>query len=138
MSCYRLIERTPPRRLLAELGVSDEDFASLSEEVVFKEDFSESNEFSSLVISRFATCTQFGKKNSSRLAFEPVDQGILACRQADSGWYPLALFDYNNTNCYSFKDSFALRTLEKVYGTIQSLIGKRRANDISVINHAVL
>ncbi|XP_004525699.1 serine protease nudel isoform X2 [Ceratitis capitata] len=122
MSCYRLIERTPPRRLLAELGVSDEDFASLSEEVVFKEDFSESNEFSSLAISRFATCTQFGKKNSSRLAFEPVDQGILACRQADSGWYPLALFDYNNTNCYSFKDSFALRTLEKVYGTIQSLI----------------
>lgn len=104
--------------------MSDEDFASLSEEIALNEDFDNSNDSMGSTISRFTTCTQFGKKGVSHTAVEPVDQGILACRQSDSGWFPMALFDYNNTNCYSFKDSFALRTLEKVYGAIQKLIGR--------------
>ncbi|XP_053955273.1 serine protease nudel isoform X2 [Anastrepha ludens] len=122
MSCYRLVERKPPTKLLNVLDVSEEDFSSLSEEIMLKEAFEETSDTLGSSMSRFTTCTQFGKKNISRTTFEPVDQGILACKQTDTGWYPIALFDYNNTNCYSFKDSFALRTLEKVYGAIQSLI----------------
>ncbi|XP_017468639.1 PREDICTED: serine protease nudel [Rhagoletis zephyria] len=122
MSCYRLVERKPPQQVLNELSVSEEDVASLSEEVVLKEAFLDGNDTLGSTISRFTTCTQFGRKNFSRTALDPIDQGILACRQSDTGWYPMALFDYNNTNCYSFKDSIALRTLEKVHGTIQALI----------------
>ncbi|XP_018802271.1 PREDICTED: serine protease nudel [Bactrocera latifrons] len=122
-SCFRLIEHKPPRELIG-LGLSDEDFASLSEEL--KEDLDKNNDSTGSTISRFTTCTQFGKKNISRTALEPVDQGILSCRKTDSGWFPLALFDYNNTNCYSFKDSFALRTLERVYGEMQKLIDQSK------------
>lgn len=124
ISCFRLVEHKPPQQLIEGLGLHDEDFASLSEEIVLKEDLDKNNDSMGSLISRFTICTQFGKKNVSHTALEPVDQGILACRQSDSGWFPLALFDYNNTNCYSFKDSFALRTLGKVYGAMQKLIGR--------------
>ncbi|XP_067643607.1 serine protease nudel isoform X1 [Eurosta solidaginis] len=128
MSCYRLVERKPPKDLIDELGVSDEDFINLSDEVTLREalDDNDGDGIDALgkAISRFTTCTQFGKKNISRTALEPVDQGILACRETNTGWYPMALFDYNNTNCDSFKDALALRSLEKVYGTIQNIIDK--------------
>ncbi|XP_011186210.3 serine protease nudel [Zeugodacus cucurbitae] len=126
ISCFRLVERKPSRQLIDGLGLSDEDFASLSEEIMLREDLDTSMDSMGSTISRFTTCTQFGKKNVSRTALEPVDQGILACRQSDSGWFPLALFDYNNTNCYSFKDSFALRTLEKAYSAMQQLIDQSK------------
>ncbi|XP_046808532.1 serine protease nudel [Lucilia cuprina] len=124
MGCYRLIEKIPPMKLLRETSVSAEDVANISEEVTIRDSHSsEENE----VISKYTTCTQFGNKHwVNGTGLEPIDQGILVCRSNDTGWYPNALFSYNNTNCNSFKQAFAMRTLDEAYKAIHEILETSR------------
>ncbi|XP_059216727.1 serine protease nudel [Stomoxys calcitrans] len=119
MSCYRLIEKMPSVKLLRESEVSSEDLINVSEEIVLRdnEDATENQ-----AISVFTSCSQFGSRQANASGIEPIDQGISVCRNNDSGWYPNAMFSYNNTNCYSFKQSFSIRTLEDAYKGIQDVI----------------
>lgn len=122
IGCYRLIEKTPPKKLLRETSLSAEDVVNISEEVTIRDSqSSEENE----VVSKYTTCTQFGSKHVNATGIEPIDQGILVCRSNDTGWYPNALFSYNNTNCNSFKHPFAMRTLEEAYKAIHEILGKK-------------
>lgn len=122
VSCYRLVEKKPPLRLLRESDVSVEDLVSMSEEITLR-DYDESPE--TKMVTKFTTCTQFGNINANVSALlEPIDQGILVCRNNNTGWYPISLFSYNNTNCNSFKKPFALRTLENAYKALQEKIGR--------------
>uniref|UniRef100_A0A1A9V3W0 SRCR domain-containing protein n=1 Tax=Glossina austeni TaxID=7395 RepID=A0A1A9V3W0_GLOAU len=102
-----------------------EDFASLSEEIELH-DYDQSSD--TRVQSKFASCIKFGNKNSEGSLLEPIDQGITVCRSNHTGWYPIAFFSYNNTNCNSFKFGFPVRTLEKVYGAIQQIIDRPMCN----------
>lgn len=121
ISCYRLIEKNPPMKLLRETYLSAEDIINISEEVSLRDSqSSEENE----VLSKYTSCTQFGYKNLNSTGLEPIDQGILVCRSNDTGWYPNALFSYNNTNCNSFKQAFPMRTLEAAYKTIHEKLGR--------------
>ncbi|KAM7355778.1 serine protease nudel isoform 2-T2 [Cochliomyia hominivorax] len=119
MSCYRLVEKNPPMKLLRETNVSAEDIINISEEITIRDSqSSEENE----VISKYTKCSQFGANLENATGLQPIDQGILVCRSNDTGWYPNALFSYNNTNCYSFKQAFALRTLEEAYKAIHEIL----------------
>lgn len=125
MSCYRLIEKNPPKKLLRETSVSVEDVINISEEVNLRDSQSdEDNE----IVSKYTSCSQFGNNISNAAELQPIDQGVLACRRNDTGWYPSALFSYNNTNCYSFKQAFAIRTLEDAYKAIQEKLGWKQPN----------
>ncbi|KAL9904995.1 serine protease nudel isoform 3-T6 [Glossina fuscipes fuscipes] len=124
-TCYRLIEKKPSLKLLRETDISIEDFASLSEEIELH-DYDQSSDMR--VQSKFASCTKFGNKNPDDSLLEPIDQGINVCRSNHTGWYPIAFFAYNNTNCNSFKFGFPVRTLEKAYGAIQQIIERPTCN----------
>ncbi|XP_075160655.1 serine protease nudel isoform X2 [Haematobia irritans] len=119
MTCYRLIEKMPPVKLLRESEVSSEDLINVSGEITLR-DYDDLQE--TQAISIFTSCSQFGIRHSNGSDFEPTDQGITVCRSNDSGWYPNALFSYNNSNCQSFKQHFAVRTLEDAYNGIQNII----------------
>uniref|UniRef100_A0A1A9W4A8 Peptidase S1 domain-containing protein n=1 Tax=Glossina brevipalpis TaxID=37001 RepID=A0A1A9W4A8_9MUSC len=124
-ACYRLIEKKPSRKLLRETDISIEDFASLSEEIELH-DYEQDND--THVLSKFTSCTRFGNKDPDVNLLEPIDQGVTVCRSNHTGWYPIALFSYNNTNCTSFKFGFPVRILEKAYGTIQQIIEQPTCN----------
>ena len=115
VSCYRLLERNPSLKLLRETNVSPEDFTTFHDS-----DSSEENE----ALSKHISCKQFGNSHKNASILEPIDQGILVCRSYNTGWYPNALFSYNNTNCESFKQAFALRTLDKAYSILYKKLGK--------------
>lgn len=121
LSCYRLIERSPPVQLLRDTSVSAEDLANVSEEISLRDyDKADINR----ALSKITKCSQFGNKYTNATALEPIDQGIMVCRNNDTGWYPNALFSYNNTECLSFEKSFAIRTLQEAYKSIQEVIGE--------------
>lgn len=123
MSCYRLIDKNPPMKLLRETSVSVEDVINISEEITLRDSqSSEENE----VISKYTNCKQFGSKLNDT-GLQPIDQGILVCRSNDTGWYPSALFSYNNTNCNSFKQAFPVRTLEEAYKGLHEILGKLKS-----------
>lgn len=128
MNCYRLIDKNPPMKLLRETSVSAEDVINISEEVTLRDSqSSEENE----VISKYTNCKQFGSKLNDT-GLQPIDQGILVCRSNDTGWYPSALFSYNNTNCNSFKQAFPMRTLEEAYKGLHEILGKLKSSAIIV------
>ncbi|EDW78727.2 uncharacterized protein Dwil_GK12588 [Drosophila willistoni] len=120
-SCYQLQEKQPPFHLMRMLNVSSEDMASISEEVELINGVEPPTQ---PVLTKFTSCQQFGLKNISMADHSPVDQGVLVCRDTDSGWFPTALFSYNNTNCQSFKAPFEIRTLENAYKSLQDAIDK--------------
>lgn len=121
MACYRLIEKKPSVKLLRESSVSSEDLINVSDEITLR-DNEDSDE--NQVISKFTSCSQFGTKPNNFSSLEPIDQGITVCRNNNTGWYPSALFSYNNTDCHSFKHHFAVRSLEEGYKAIQDVMGK--------------
>ncbi|XP_073841369.1 serine protease nudel [Musca autumnalis] len=110
MSCYRFNENKFPGKLFRE---ADNLIDNSPEATSSQED--DDNE----VISASTNCTQFGIKHANSKSLEPIDQGITVCRSNNTGWYPNALFSYNNTNCSSFKQFFAVRTLDEAYQGIQ-------------------
>ncbi|XP_037949020.1 serine protease nudel [Teleopsis dalmanni] len=117
--CFQLLESKPSEKLLRDTALSAEDVASVSEEFDMSS-FDEKLDKITRSLSRITTCTQFGNKNIDA-TISPIDQGILICREEKTGWYPTALFGYNNTNCSSFNQPFAVRTLESVYNVIQNI-----------------
>ncbi|XP_017028686.1 serine protease nudel [Drosophila kikkawai] len=120
-SCYKLQEKQPPVNLMRLLNVSAEDMASISEEVELINAVAPTE---LPAITKFTSCQQFGLKNVSDSHINPSDQGVLVCRDAHSGWFPTALFSYNNTDCQSFKQPFGIRTLEMAYKSLQDIIEK--------------
>lgn len=120
-SCYKLQEKQPPANLMRLLNVSAEDMASISEEVELINGVAPTE---LPAITKFTTCNQFGLKNVSDAHHNPSDQGVLVCRDSHTGWFPTALFNYNNSDCQSFKQPFGIRTLELVYKSLQDIIGK--------------
>lgn len=119
-SCYQLQERQPPGNLMRMLNVSAEDIAAISEEVELVGGVTVSPV---PALSKFTTCTQFGQKNYTDSIIHPSDQGVLVCRHAHTGWFPTAIFSYNNTNCHSFRRPFGVRTLELAYKSLQDIMG---------------
>lgn len=115
-SCYRLLERNPFLKLLHKTNSTAENFAINS---ALTADNSEENE----VLSKQISCKQFGSDHKYTSILEPIDQSILVCRGNNTGWYPNALFSYNNTDCQSFKQPFSLRTLDEAYGHIHKMLG---------------
>ncbi|XP_060656762.1 serine protease nudel [Drosophila nasuta] len=126
-SCYQLQEQRPSGNLMRLLNLSAEDMASISDEVDLVSGVA-AREMPSL--TKFTSCTQFGHKNNSETEIQPSDQGVLVCRHADTGWFPSALFTYNNTNCYSFKAPFGIRTLEQSYKTLQDIIDQPHCSNV--------
>nr|NP_523947.2 nudel [Drosophila melanogaster]P98159.2 RecName: Full=Serine protease nudel; Flags: Precursor [Drosophila melanogaster]AAF50656.1 nudel [Drosophila melanogaster] len=120
-SCYKLQEKQPPANLMRLLNVSAEDMASISEEVELINGVAPTE---LPAITKFTTCNQFGLKNVSDAHHNPSDQGVLVCRDSHTGWFPTALFNYNNSDCQSFKQPFGIRTLELVYKSLQDIIDK--------------
>lgn len=124
MKCYKFLERTPSIQLLDETSVTADDVASISEEIQLKQSVTEKIPSESL--SKFVTCRQFGIINATSYnpsIVQPIDQGVLVCRDADTGWYPSSMFSYNNTECSSFKMSFGIRKLDKAFKNIEPLLG---------------
>ncbi|XP_030372778.1 serine protease nudel [Scaptodrosophila lebanonensis] len=119
ISCYQLQEKQPPVHLMRLLNVSAEDMASISEEVELINGIAPTE---LPALTKFTSCSQFGQKNANDSLGRPVDQGILVCRDPHTGWYPTALFSYNNSDCQSFKAPFGIRTLELAYKKIQHII----------------
>lgn len=120
-SCYKLQEKQPPVNLMRLLNVSAEDMASISEEVELINGVAPTE---LPAITKFTSCHQFGLKNASDFHHNPSDQGVLVCRDSHSGWFPTAMFSYNNSDCQSFKQPFAIRTLEQAYKSLQDIIGE--------------
>ncbi|EDV41196.1 uncharacterized protein Dana_GF10896 [Drosophila ananassae] len=120
-SCYKLQEKQPPVNLMRLLNVSAEDMASISEEVELINGVAPTE---LPAITKFTSCHQFGLKNASDFHHNPSDQGVLVCRDSHSGWFPTAMFSYNNSDCQSFKQPFAIRTLEQAYKSLQDIIDK--------------
>ncbi|SPP87604.1 serine protease nudel isoform X2 [Drosophila guanche] len=118
-SCYKLQEKQPPVNLMRLLNVSAEDMASISEEV---ELINGAAATELPAITKFTSCHQFGLKNLSDTHHNPIDQGVLVCRDSHSGWFPSALFSYNNSDCQSFKQPFGIETLERAYKSLQDII----------------
>ncbi|BFF98991.1 serine protease nudel [Drosophila madeirensis] len=118
-SCYKLQEKQPPVNLMRLLNVSAEDMASISEEV---ELINGAAATELPAITKFTSCHQFGLKNLSDTHHNPIDQGVLVCRDSHTGWYPSALFSYNNSDCQSFKQPFSIETLERAYKSLQDII----------------
>ncbi|XP_055910873.1 serine protease nudel [Eupeodes corollae] len=51
------------------------------------------------------------------------NQGVIVCREENTGWYPMAYYTFNATECSNnLNQPFAVRTLDKVYGFIQEII----------------
>lgn len=119
-SCYKLQEKQPPVNLMRLLNVSAEDMASISEEVELINGVAPTE---LPAITKFTSCHQFGLKNVSDSHHNPSDQGVLVCRDSHTGWFPTALFSYNNSDCQSFKQPFGIRTLELAYKSLQDIIG---------------
>lgn len=115
MSCYRFNENKSAVKLLRDSDnlIEDNSAETSSQETGDNE-----------VISIATNCTQFGSKHASSSGLEPIDQGITVCRNNNTGWYPNALFSYNNTKCSSFKQYFAVRNLDEAYQAIQDVLGK--------------
>ncbi|KAM8710459.1 hypothetical protein ACLKA7_017128 [Drosophila subpalustris] len=126
-ACYQLQEQRPPGNLMRMLNVSAEDMASISEEVELIGGVA-TKELPAL--TKFTSCTQFGQKNYSDTESHPSDQGVLVCRQAHSGWFPTAIFSYNNTDCHSFKAPFGIRTLEQSYKTLQDIMDHPHCSNV--------
>ncbi|XP_017080584.2 serine protease nudel [Drosophila eugracilis] len=120
-SCYKLQEKQPPANLMRMLNVSAEDMASISEEVELINGVAPTE---LPAITKFTSCNQFGLKNVSDSHHNPSDQGVLVCRDTHTGWFPTAMFNYNNTDCQSFKQPFGIRTLELAYKSLQDIIDK--------------
>ncbi|KAH8302029.1 hypothetical protein KR044_001962 [Drosophila immigrans] len=126
-SCYQLQEQRPEGNLMRLLNVSAEDMASISDEVELVSGVA-AREMPAL--SKFTSCTQFGQKNFSETQSHPSDQGVFVCRHAHTGWFPSAIFDYNNTNCHSFKAPFGIRTLEQSYKTLQNIMDQPHCSNV--------
>lgn len=124
-SCYQLQERKPSSNLMRMLNLSAEDMASISDEVELVSGVTGAKSMPAL--TTFTSCTQFGQRNQTHLQSQPTDQGVLVCRDAHTGWYPAAIFSYNNTNCRSFRAPFAIRKLNEAYKMLQHVIGIARA-----------
>ncbi|XP_020801689.1 serine protease nudel [Drosophila serrata] len=123
-SCYKLQEKQPPVNLMRLLNVSAEDMASISEEVELINGVAPTE---LPAITKFTSCHQFGLKNvsdSPQNHINPSDQGVLVCRDSHTGWFPTAMFSYNNSDCQSFKQPFGIRTLELAYKSLQDIIDK--------------
>ncbi|XP_070070501.1 serine protease nudel [Drosophila takahashii] len=121
-SCYKLQEKQPPANLMRLLNVSAEDMASISEEVELINGVAPTE---LPAITKFTSCNQFGLKNvSDSLHHNPSDQGVLVCRDSHTGWFPTAMFSYNNSDCQSFKQPFGIKTLELAYKSLQDIIDK--------------
>ncbi|XP_017135942.1 serine protease nudel [Drosophila miranda] len=118
-SCYKLQEKQPPVNLMRLLNVSAEDMASISEEVELMNGAAATE---LPAITKFTSCHQFGLKNLSDTHHNPIDQGVLVCRDPHTGWFPTALFNYNNSDCQSFKHPFSIGTLERAYKSLQDSI----------------
>ncbi|KAH8305277.1 hypothetical protein KR018_010024, partial [Drosophila ironensis] len=119
-SCFQLQEKQPPVNLMRLLNVSAEDMASISEEVELINGFAPTE---LPAITKFTSCHQFGLKNVSDSAVHtPSDQGVLVCRDSHTGWFPMAMFSYNNSDCQSFRQPFGIRTLEQAYKSLQDII----------------
>lgn len=119
-SCYQMQERQPSGNLMRMLNVSAEDMASISDEV---ELLSGVTARAMPALTKFTSCTQFGQRNLSDVQVQPSDQGVLVCRDSHTGWYPSAIFIYNNTNCQSFRAPFGIRTLNEAYKSLQEIMG---------------
>ncbi|KAH8365787.1 hypothetical protein KR093_004396 [Drosophila rubida] len=126
-SCYQLQEQRPQGNLMRLLNVSAEDMASISDEVELVSGVA-AREMPSL--TKFTSCTQFGQKNFSDTEIHPSDQGVLVCRHVHTGWFPSAVFSYNNTNCHSFKAPFGIRTLEQSYKTLQDIMDQPHCSNV--------
>jgi len=120
-SCYKLQEKQPPANLMRMLNVSAEDMASISEEVELINGVAPTE---LPAITKFTSCHQFGLKNVSDSHHNPSDQGVLVCRDSHTGWFPTAMFSYNNSDCQSFKQPFGIKTLELAYKSLQDIIGE--------------
>lgn len=119
-SCYQLEDRQPAGDLMRLLNISAEDMATISEKV---ELVGEVTAQPMPALSKFTTCSQFGQKNYTDGKIHPSDQGVLVCRYAHTGWFPTAIFSYNNTNCHSFRRPFGVRTLEQAYKSLHDIMG---------------
>lgn len=120
-SCYQLQERKPSSNLMRKLNLSADDMASISDEVELVSGAASAKSMPAL--TTFTSCTQFGQRNHTDHQAQPTDQGVLVCRDTHTGWYPAAIFSYNNTNCRSFKSPFAIRKLNEAYKMLQHVIG---------------
>lgn len=119
-SCYQLEDRQPAGDLMRLLNVSAEDMATISEEVELVGGVTAQP---MPALSKFTTCSQFGHKNYTDGKIHPSDQGVLVCRHAHTGWFPMAIFSYNNSNCHSFRHPFGVRTLEQAYKSLHDIMG---------------
>ncbi|KAH8418283.1 hypothetical protein KR222_011544, partial [Zaprionus bogoriensis] len=128
-SCYQLQERQPSGNLMRLLNVSAEDMATISEEVELVGGVV-TTELPAL--TKFTSCTQFGQRKNHTDAhmLQPSDQGVLVCRHAHTGWFPTAIFSYNNTNCHSFRRPFGVRTLEQAYKSLQDIMDQAHCSSV--------
>ncbi|XP_017840080.1 serine protease nudel [Drosophila busckii] len=126
-SCLQLQELKPSANLMRTLNVSAEDLASISEEVELSSEMTAKH---MPTLTQFTSCTQFGHRNLTYSRDNPSDQGVLVCRHAHSGWYPAALFTYNNTNCQSFKTPFAISTLEQAFKPLQEIMDQAQCRNV--------
>ncbi|TDG47498.1 hypothetical protein AWZ03_006090 [Drosophila navojoa] len=127
-SCYQLQERKPSSNLMRMLNLSAEDMASISEEVELVSGVAGAKSMPAL--TTFTSCTQFGQRNQTNLKSQPTDQGVLVCRDAHTGWYPAAIFSYNNTNCRSFRSPFPIRKLNEAYKMLQHVIDHPHCSNV--------
>ncbi|XP_055842461.1 serine protease nudel [Episyrphus balteatus] len=59
----------------------------------------------------------------------PYNQGVIVCREENTGWYPMAYYTFNASECNNLKKPFAVRTLDKVYSFIQDIIDQPKCKN---------